>query len=122
MLPDDVLLEILDFYRLTHFEVPFRLSWKRRRWHMLVHVCQRWRCLVFSSPHRQDVQLCCIDGTPVKEIWPPALPIVMRYSSLNNEENLMTALCQSDRIQVLDITTSVSLGKRLVANMQDPLH
>jgi len=117
VIPDDVLLKIFDYYRSGEF------PWK---WHTLVHVCQRWRCLVFSSLNRLHVRLFCTDGTPVKEflgIW-PALPIVIRYggpsklTSLEDEENLVIALRQPDRIHEIGLTTTVSLGRRVVAEMR----
>jgi hypothetical protein len=49
-------------------------------WHTLVHVCRRWRDLVFASPRRLNLRLLCRKDTPVREmldIW-PALPIVIQ--------------------------------------------
>jgi len=46
-----------------------------------VHVCQRWRQIVFASPRRLDLQIYCTYGTPVREnlgCW-PALPIAVDY-------------------------------------------
>lgn len=82
MLPDNVLLKIFDFYRanLNHFFLT-RAVWE---WHVLVHVCQRWRKIVFASPRHLNLQIPCRYGTPVRKdlrIW-PALPIVLDlYSS-----------------------------------------
>ena len=42
-LPDDALLEIFDFY--VHRGKPFF-----ERWYTLLHVCRRWRPIVFASP------------------------------------------------------------------------
>jgi hypothetical protein len=47
ILPDDALLEIFDFY-LGETE------WTNR-WHILVHVCRRWRLVVFGSPRRLNL-------------------------------------------------------------------
>jgi hypothetical protein len=72
ILPDDVLLEIFDLCRSYFNPVnPVRplLVWK---WDVLVHVCKRWRQLVFSSPRRLDLQILCTYGTPVRKnlgIW-----------------------------------------------------
>jgi hypothetical protein len=58
-----------------------RPVWK---WHTLVHVCQRWRQIVFASPRRLNLQILCTHGTPVRKnlgIW-PAFPIAIDYYSI----------------------------------------
>jgi hypothetical protein len=73
MLPHDVLLEIFVFYRDGDC---YRLVWQ---WHILLHVCQRWRQVVFASPLHLDLRVFCTDGTPVRKnlgIWPP-FPIML---------------------------------------------
>ncbi|KAI0300369.1 hypothetical protein BC826DRAFT_674582 [Russula brevipes] len=70
MLPDDALLEIFSFYREeTMYNVDF--TWM---WEILVHVCSRWRNIIFASPRRLDLRLLCSNRTPVKtslDMWPP---------------------------------------------------
>jgi F-box-like len=70
-LPDNVLLEIFDFcQRVAYLD----------SWHVLVHVCKKWRCIVFASPHRLNLRLECNAKTPVKEtldVWPRIFPIVV---------------------------------------------
>ena len=62
-LPDDVFLEIFDFFCLYDFtEYPVQ----RMKWLILAHVCQRWRRIIFASPRRLDLYLSCICGTPVQ--------------------------------------------------------
>jgi hypothetical protein len=42
-----------------------------------VHVCRRWRHIVFGSPHRLNLELTCTGRTPTRDrldIW-PALPL-----------------------------------------------
>jgi hypothetical protein len=75
MLPDLALLEIFDFYQINHNSS--RIQW----WSLLVHVCRRWRQIIFESPIRLNLQIRCTRGTPVKKhlrIW-PAFPIVIDY-------------------------------------------
>ncbi|KAH9056310.1 hypothetical protein EDB87DRAFT_1260555 [Lactarius vividus] len=70
MLTDNVLVEIFDFCRKDHDQCPSSPVWK---WHILVHVCRRWRQITFASPRRLNLQILCIDGTPVRKnlgIWP----------------------------------------------------
>jgi hypothetical protein len=93
-LPDVVLLEIFHFYvdRTTKLEV----------WQTLVHVCRKWRNVVFGSPRRLHLQLLCSNETPVKEtldVW-PSLPIVMKYHDLptSDVDNVLAALEHHDRL------------------------
>ncbi|KAN0130345.1 hypothetical protein V8E53_011687 [Lactarius tabidus] len=94
ILPSDVLLEIFDFCKRNCDT--FLPVWK---WHLLVHVCRRWRQVVFASPRRLNLQILCTYGTPVKEnlgIW-PAFPIVIDLYSMtgippDDEENVVAAL------------------------------
>jgi hypothetical protein len=124
MLPDNALLEIFNFYRINHDDAS-RTVWK---WHLLVHVCQRWRQIVFASPHRLNLQILCTHRTPVRKnlgIW-PALPIVIdyHYSGIgitpDDEGNVICALEHPDRVCYvrLDITGS-QLGK-MATVMQEP--
>jgi len=113
-LPDDVLLDIFKFYLDTFFDFD--------RWHVLVHVCQRWRCLVFASPRRLDLQLLCTNRRPVKktlDIW-PALPIFIRAdftpSSRCSVSDVVFGLKQHDRICMIMIwKTPKSLFGEFVA-------
>ena len=58
MLPDDVLLEIFDLYMFdyTDKEGCGYLESEMAMWLTLVHVCRRWRSVVFGSPRRLDLQ------------------------------------------------------------------
>lgn len=90
--PDEVLLEIFDFCVEDNEE----------DWKTLVHVCQRWRGIVFSAPHRLDLRLAYTGAKPVKEmldIW-PTLPIAVRVIPLDEkvEDDFVIALKQHDRI------------------------
>ena len=98
MLPDDILLEIFDFYKEydEHKIV--------RNWDVLVHVCRRWRQLVFASPLRLDLKIICTPGNPVRKnlgIW-PALPISIRYlygrNTNDDVDYIVTALKHVDRV------------------------
>jgi hypothetical protein len=129
ILPDNVLLEIFVFYRSDHrpssYGYPYLTAWQ---WLSLVHVCLRWRQIIFASPHRLDLQIFCAHGNPVRKnlgIWPP-FPITVDYCfpywgmTHNDEDNLIAALEHPDRVRYfgLDITGS-QLGK-MVTLMQVP--
>jgi hypothetical protein len=68
-----------------------------------VHVCRRWRCLVFGAPRRLNLKIACTNTTPAREkldVW-PALPIVVRASgggSTRHLDNIKAALDHNDRI------------------------
>ena len=121
MLPDDVLIEIFDLYREEDEDEDNGFDvWG---WIILVHVCRRWRQVVFASPLRLDLKILCTSGPPIKKnlgIW-PALPIVIRYDKItdDNEGNIVTALEHVDRVCKvnLDVTGS-ELGKISTAMQQ----
>ncbi|KAI0294214.1 hypothetical protein BC826DRAFT_354722 [Russula brevipes] len=107
-LPDDVLLLIFGFY-IDQAQDEERWSGERaEEWHALVHVCRRWRCVVFASPRHLRLRLLCTTRRSVEEmddIW-PALPIVIviRASTYQQEwmeeytYNIITALNYNDRV------------------------
>jgi hypothetical protein len=122
ILPDDVLLEIFDFY------VILRHGYYEQcvdAWHTLVHVCQRWRYVVFDSPHRLDLQLLCTDRTPVTnmlDIW-PALPIVISANlplPASGVTNIISALQQHNRVCTIDIDGVPNSLLKEFAAMQEP--
>jgi len=94
-LPDDALLEIFDFCREGTM-CGVGSTWM---WGTLVHVCRRWRCIIFASPRRLDLRLVCTHKTPVRkslDIWPP-LPINIRHSYKGEggeEEDILAAFEQ----------------------------
>jgi hypothetical protein len=99
MLPDDALLEIFGFY--------VHETKGTNRWMTLVHVCQRWRIIVFDSPRHLDLQLVCTNITPVRRtlnVWPP-LPIVIDqyFKSTQDIDNILAALEPSDRIREITL-------------------
>ncbi|KAI0246844.1 caspase domain-containing protein [Lactifluus subvellereus] len=125
-LPDEVLLKIFNFDRHTLSQ---DLPWE---WHRLVHVCRRWRYIIFDSPRSLDLQLFCTYGTPVKDkldCW-PVLPIVMRYAGLSSltlpeaagdEDNIIAALQHPNRICTIQLAVTTPLLERLATLAQDPL-
>jgi hypothetical protein len=71
ILPDDVVLEIFDHYVAE-------ADRKFEEWQMLVHVCQKWRYVVFQSPLRLNLRILCSAGAHVREklaLW-PSFPIM----------------------------------------------
>ena len=112
ILPDDVLLDILSY------------TCAYNKWVTLVHVCRRWRQLVFSFPYCLRIQLLCTPGTPVRmhlSCW-PVLPIILEYDSLtrSDEDHLIAALEHSSRVCKLSLTVKNSQVAKLVTVMQEP--
>ena len=100
VLPDDVLLGIFDFYVDTGPSSEGKPGVEV--WQSLVHVCRRWRSLVFRSPRRLNLQLCCGPETPAKgtlDTW-PALPLIVwgNMSIKSSTDNIIAALGQSNRV------------------------
>jgi hypothetical protein len=119
-LSNDVLLEIFFFYvdqaKMTE------------QWHTLVHVCQRWRYLVFARPRRLRLRLLCTEKTPVRkmlDVW-PALPIVIwnsgdTMSLVEGADNIIAALEHHDRVQNISLWSIPNfLLARLTSVMQQP--
>ncbi|KAH9172872.1 hypothetical protein EDB89DRAFT_841574 [Lactarius sanguifluus] len=125
MLPDNVLLEIFDYYRKEFY--PHRLPWEVWDWHFLVHVCQRWRQVVFASPHRLNLRLLCTYGTPVSknlDIW-PTIPIVIQYRysgsgvTPDDEDNIIAALKHNSRVYYLGLDVKGSQWEKMATVMQE---
>jgi hypothetical protein len=133
MLSDDILLEIFDFCERNHdrgsrYVALPEAVWD---WHILVHVCQKWRQVVFASPHRLNLRILCTHGTPVRknlDIW-PHVPIHIEYLRRKtiegidednsetiesiDEDNIIVALEHPDRVCSvgLDLLTGSQLRK-----------
>jgi hypothetical protein len=112
VLPDDVLLETFDFclgrdrFRLfIHSAMMKEID----AWQILVHVCRRWRNIVYGSPLRLNLALVCTDETPARDtldVWPP-LPLVIRspgYLPIDRDyttesvDNIIAVLERNDRV------------------------
>jgi F-box-like len=74
ILPDDALLEIFDLYVNDEGALI-------TQWHTLVHVCRRWREIVFASPHRLNLRLVYRGMKPSKtmDTWPD-VPLTLAIS------------------------------------------
>jgi len=120
ILPDDVLLGIFDLCRGSNEYCTQRV------WRPLVHVCRRWRHIIFESPRHLHLLLVCDIRMPVKislDTW-PSLPIAILYSPHDKEgaENVIAAFERHSRISwiVFNKLTSPAL-EQFVHVMQKPL-
>jgi hypothetical protein len=123
VLPDDALLEIFNFYLGEPSE---RIE--TESWYTLVHVCRRWRSIVFESPRHLNVQLHYTPNRQVKvmlDTW-PTLPIHISadgYKSArwHSENNLIAALEHTNRICQIQLKGfSCSKLENILTAMQKP--
>lgn len=119
-LSDDALLEVFDFYVDEEDDI--------EGWHTLIHVCQRWRSIVFASQRRLHLRLLCTERRPVKQmldVW-PALPIIIRQSGntkslVEGTDNIIAALERRDRVCEICLPfVPGRLLEKFVALMQGP--
>jgi hypothetical protein len=123
MLPEDVLLEIFDWYLIdSEF-------WLPHSWQTLAHVCQKWRIVVFGSPRRLHLHLLCSTWTPNSEsvnldIWPAIIPIIvhLRYFRARKLDNVIAAIKHNDRVSNIDFRLfyDISQLEEVVSVMQVP--
>ncbi|KAH9018086.1 hypothetical protein EDB84DRAFT_1581626, partial [Lactarius hengduanensis] len=116
-LSDEVLLSIFRYY----------LDASPRFWIrvVLVHICRKWRRIVFASSQALRLRLFYTHGSPFLKAlnhW-PSLPIVVEYGGSleldppapEDDDNIMAALEQSDRVSSISLTVTYSLLKKLYA-------
>ena len=124
-LPDDVLLAIFDLYvfKCQDLHLLDVHQDKIESWQSLVHVCLRWRGLVFGSPRRLNLQLYYNPRRSAEKIlgvW-PALPLLISGCINPTMDNFITELEHSDRICQIDLFFySTSQIEKLWTAMQVP--
>ena len=113
ILNDDILLTVFRHY--------LDRSWQL--WPRLTHVCRRWRRIILGSPLCLDLRLFCSYGMPVLrslDCWPP-FPLIVNYGGSpilespapEDEDDIMAALKQSDRVRPISLTVTNSLLEKL---------
>ena len=106
VLPDNVLLETFEFYlgKDDTRADEFKYNHNYDGWQTLVHVCRRWRCIMFASPRRLDLKLFCTPQRSVNsktlDIWPELPIIIFAWGEQSNEEvnNTIAALGHHNRV------------------------
>ena len=118
MLPDDVLLSIFDLCANEQEE------WQKLVWETLVHVCRRWRSLVFGSPRSLNLQLICTSRTLARnmlDVWPPLPLYIMSIRSDANVDNIIALLEHGNSVCRIHINGISSLDfEKVWAVMQEP--
>ncbi|KAH9161024.1 hypothetical protein EDB89DRAFT_2080996 [Lactarius sanguifluus] len=127
VLPDNVFLDIFEFCLRDSTMTELGVIQHMRKWQILVHVCQRWRRIVFASPLRLDLHLSCSYGTPVRRnlgSWPITLPLAIDYpSSLSrlthrDEDSIIFALKRTSRVHHIDIHVPGLLSRNVADVMR----
>ena len=94
-------------------------------WQRLVHVCRRWRSVVFGSPLRLNLQLICTQTTPARDtldVW-PALPLCIRCNPTPKEcaDNVLAVLECRNRVYQINLEYFSSLDfEKIWAAMDVP--
>ena len=121
-LPDDVLLATFNSYL---YEIEF-IEERTEAWQSLVHVCRRWRSIVFRSPRHLDLRLVCTEGTracDTLDIW-PALPLIIQsysaYYETGSVDNIIALFERSDRVSQIELEIPSSDLEIILAAMQQP--
>jgi hypothetical protein len=121
ILLDDVLLAIFDFWADEYQGFKPQIE----AWQSLVHVCRRWRSVVFGSPRRLNLRLVCTPGTSVRatlDVWPP-LPLVIQNGPghIVEADNIVAALERRDRVDEIYLwEVNSSPLERILAVMHVP--
>lgn len=128
---DDSLLKVFSLYRpliLDESEADNNQfldggEWNRERWWFtLVHVCRRWRLLVFESASHLRLSLVCARGTPVADMLAhsPPLPLIIDHLDQHNditaadERGITLALQHRDRVRRIRLMKSVPILQKLI--------
>ncbi len=130
MLSDNVLLEIFDLCLDKVEEIdPWYGGFDRNPrhpysvWYALVHVCQRWRYIVFASPRRLNLRLLCPKRRPVRKmlgIWPALSIVIWDSVDFMDEDDIIAALEQHDRVCEIKLERFTRLQQeKLVPLMQE---
>ena len=121
ILPDDILLEVFEFLMDENLIQTLGAKW----WQSLVHVCRRWRSVLFRSPRRLKLRLYCTTRTPVRDtldIW-PSFPLVVYDIAGTTEDmdNVVAALERRDRVDKICLReVNGSSLEKVLAAMQEP--
>ena len=96
---------------------------REKAWQSLVHVCRRWRSIVFGSPRHLNLQLVYKEGTRARDtldVW-PALPLVIWSYGVKSVDNIIAVLERKDRVcQIILVNAQSSALEIILVAMQRP--
>jgi hypothetical protein len=126
-LDDDCLLHIFYLYRRFFLgygddSACFKGTIGDAWWYKLIHVCQRWRIVIFQSASYLGLSLVCTKGTPVADMLAhsPSLPLVIDYIReyhgipAEDEQRAIIALKQRDRVRRINLELSIANLQKLL--------
>ncbi|KAH8977212.1 hypothetical protein EDB86DRAFT_1277084 [Lactarius hatsudake] len=119
ILLDDIFREIFAICLLNPNEHPARCMWE---WQGLVQVCQRWRQVIYASPHYFDLHLRCSNETPFRKdlsLW-LELPLIIQYYIQEDEDGLIAALGHPGRVRHIELDLASSKVVEAVTAMEVP--
>jgi hypothetical protein len=122
-LPDHVIQDILGFCLSNRYWNPIG---HMKEWQRLVHVCRRWRQIIYGSPSYFDLHLYCSDQTPFLNNlchW-PEFPLTVRYVIPHGpdpiyDHDLLFALQCIDRVRRIELVITNSEVYDVFAAMQE---
>lgn len=120
-LPDGVIQDILVFCLSNRYWYPIG---HMKEWQRLVHVCRRWRQIIYGSPSCFDLHLHCSAQTPFwtnLSHW-PEFPVTVQYTIPHDQDeiDLIEALWQVDRVRRIELIITNSEIYDVFAAMQFP--
>ena len=121
-LNDDILLGIFHCYRLDEMN-----GWNDRLgWRKLLHVCQRWRHLIYECSSHLGMYITCTNGAPIVDTLDhlPPLPLIVKYTSTTrrteqDELGIYQALRLHGRIRLIGIDLPPSILHKALALMDE---
>ena len=106
-LPEELLLEIFDYYRRSFCtRSTYLRDWNSKNgWFKLAHVCHRWRIVILASPSRLELRIYFAHDTPARAVVLECLshlPIVVNYRgttwTAGTPQRFVSALRFPDRV------------------------
>ena len=126
ILTDNVLLEIFCFYQALYLSDPDVFEMPLRDWRQLMHVCRRWRQIIFESPRRLNLQILCTFNKRFKkslDIW-PEFPIAIKHRDFRldsiGQDDVIAALERPDRVFCIELKITGSQLEKMATVLQKP--
>ena len=111
---------MFDIYVVEAIAAYEELKDQMEAWQKLVHVCRRWRSIVFGSPRRLNLQLVCTTQTSARDtvdVW-PELPLVIEDLDCQ-KEGLIALLERSELVRRI---SRMVLGVDHLEDIPEALH
>jgi hypothetical protein len=111
---------IRNFGVLNVLNTKRKIEW----WRSLVHVCRRWRCLVFGSPRHLNLEICYTPRPCERKslyVWPTPFLVILGSILETSVVNIIAKLKLSDRVSQIHLKCYTTLqAENLWTAMQMP--